>query len=209
MRLMILGATGAVGSQALGQALAEPAIEQVIAPTRRALTLHPKLLNPIVEFDRLPEEEAWWGVDAVVCALGSTIKQAGSVKRLRQIDLDYVIAAARLAKKAGCTTFVYNSSISASPKSLSYYLKIKAEVEKSLEALQFHSLTLVRPSILDAGERPDFRLMESLSLKLCRLIEPLMPKRWRPVKTSAVAACLLHAAMNREAGVRVVESEAL
>lgn len=206
-RLMILGATGAVGSQVLHKALADDSIEEVVAPTRRPLSEHPKLQNPIVDFDSLPRVASWWSVDAVICCLGTTARQAGSVKRFRQVDHDYVIAAAKLAKQAGCQTYVYNSSLAANSNSLSYYLKVKGEVEQSLSGLNFSSLTLVRPSILDAEARPDFRLMESLALKVCRIIEPVMPRRWRPVKTSLLGLCMLGLAKEAEAGEKVIESE--
>ena len=53
-RLLLLGATGLVGQQVLAQALADTGVAQVVAPTRRTLTPHPKLLNPIVDFKALP-----------------------------------------------------------------------------------------------------------------------------------------------------------
>ena len=208
-RVMVLGATGAVGSQILAQALASKQVEKVIAVTRRAIPEHPKLINPVVEFDNLPEEVSSWQVDAVVCALGSTLKKARSYAAFRCIDHDYVISAARLARNAGCTTFVYNSALGANPNSWSFYLKMKGEVEHSLRQLGFPSLTLVRPSILDAGKRADFRLMEAVGLTICRLIEPLLPQRWRPVKTDRLAECMLRAALNGELGVRVIESESI
>ena len=37
VRLLLLGATGAVGSEVLRMALAHPQVQQVVAPTRRAL----------------------------------------------------------------------------------------------------------------------------------------------------------------------------
>ena len=37
MNLLLLGATGLVGRNVLAQALANPAVTRVIAPTRRAL----------------------------------------------------------------------------------------------------------------------------------------------------------------------------
>ena len=74
-RLLILGATGLVGQQVLAQALADPSVVQVVAPTRRSLAPHPKLLNPIVDFKALPQAD-WWAADAVVCCLGTTLKLA-------------------------------------------------------------------------------------------------------------------------------------
>jgi uncharacterized protein YbjT (DUF2867 family) len=47
MKILILGATGLVGGHALAQALAQPAVTQVIAPTRKPLTKHDKLMNPM------------------------------------------------------------------------------------------------------------------------------------------------------------------
>ena len=65
-QLMLVGSTGLVGGQVLEQALADPAVARVVAPTRRSLVPHPKLLNPLVDFERLPEDADWWAVDSVV-----------------------------------------------------------------------------------------------------------------------------------------------
>ena len=54
--VMVAGATGLVGSHALRQALAHAQVARVVAPTRRALPTHPKLVNPVVDFERLPEQ---------------------------------------------------------------------------------------------------------------------------------------------------------
>ncbi len=47
MKILLLGATGLVGKNVLAQALAHPAITGVVAPTRRPLAPHPKLINPV------------------------------------------------------------------------------------------------------------------------------------------------------------------
>jgi hypothetical protein len=36
------------------------------SPTHRALPPHPKLENPVVDFNALPSDVAWWNVDAVL-----------------------------------------------------------------------------------------------------------------------------------------------
>ncbi|MCZ7009906.1 NAD-dependent dehydratase, partial [Salmonella enterica] len=79
MRVMLLGATGLVGGLTLRRLLDDPRCSAVIAPARRPLDLrHAKLENPVLAFDALPAEAGWARVDAVICALGSTIAQAGS-----------------------------------------------------------------------------------------------------------------------------------
>ncbi len=77
LRLLLVGASGAVGREVLAAALADPRIRQVVAPTRRPLPAHPRLLNPVVDFAALPADAPWWQVDAVICTLGTTIKTAG------------------------------------------------------------------------------------------------------------------------------------
>lgn len=204
-RLLLLGATGLVGQQVLTQALADPSVAQVVAPTRRTLTPHPKLLKPIVDFKALPQAD-WWAADAVVCCLGTTLKLAGSPAAFREVDHGHVLAAARLAHAAGTPTFALNSSLGASAGSGNLYLRTKGETEEGLAALGFASLTLVRPSLLDGGPRPDSRPGEAVGLCLFRLARPLIPERYRAVRTEAVARALLQAAQQAKPGRSWVEN---
>lgn len=204
-RLLILGATGLVGQQVLAQALADPSLVQVMAPTRRALAPHPKLLNVIVDFKALPHAD-WWAADAVVCCLGTTLKLAGSPAAFREVDHDHVLAAARLARAAGTPTFALNSSLGASAGSGNLYLRTKGETENGLAALGFTSLTLVRPSLLDGGPRPAVRPAEAVGLWLSRLARPLIPARYRAVRTEAVARALLQAVRAAKPGRCCVEN---
>ena len=204
-RLLILGATGLVGQQVLAQALADSSVARVVAPTRRALAPHPKLLNPIVDFKALPQAD-WWAADAVVCCLGTTLKLAGSPAAFREVDHDHVLAAARLARAAGTPTFALNSSLGAKAGSGNLYLRTKGETEDDLAALGFASLTLVRPSLLDGGPRPDSRPGEAVGLWLFRLARPLIPARYRAVRTEAVARALLQAVQKAPPGRHCVEN---
>ena len=75
--------------------------------------------------------------------------------------------------------------------------------------MDFRSLTLVRPSILDGGPRPDDRPGEVMGLLISRTFKPLIPKRLRAVKTSDVAAAMLQAALTAPVGQQVIESNAI
>lgn len=206
--LLILGATGLVGYQALQMALADERIALVIAPTRRPLTPHPKLRNPIVNFPALTDAD-WWKVDALICALGTTIKQAGSQTAFRAVDYQYVFDAAKLAKTAGCNSCVLNSSLGADPDSANFYLKVKGQIEQDLQGLGFKSLTLVRPSLLDGGPRPEPRYGEEIGLWFGKHLGQLIPARYRPVATSSVAKAMLSAALESKPGIFFIESEEL
>ena len=211
LSLLLVGATGAVGQAVLRQALAEKRITRIVAPTRRPLEAgfagDPRLLNPVIDFARLPEKATWWKVDAVVCTLGATIKVAGSQAAFAAIDRDLPIAIARLAHEAGATRYALNSSLGASVSG-SFYLRTKAEAEQGIIDLGFPSTTIVRPSLIDT-ERSESRSGEQVGLLFAHLLRPLIPRRYRAVSPEAIAAALLRGILEGQSGVRVVESEAL
>ena len=211
LSLLLVGATGAVGQAVLRQALAEKRITRIVAPTRRPLEAgfvgNPRLLNPVIDFARLPEEAAWWKVDAVVCTLGTTIKVAGSQAAFAAVDRDLPIAFARLAREAGATRYALNSSLGASARG-SFYLRTKAEAEQGIIDLGFASTTIVRPSLIDT-ERQDARLGEQAGLLFAQVLRPLIPRRYRAVSPEAIAAALLRGVLDGRPGTTAVESDAL
>lgn len=205
---LILGATGLVGQQLLQQALQDPTVSRVTAPTRKPLPPHAKLDNPIVDFAALPEQAAWWQADAMLCALGTTIRLAGSQENFTRIDHDYVIRAAQLALNAGCKTMVYNSSLGANPDASSFYLRSKGQTEAALQALGFTSLNIVRPSLL-GGKRSEHRPGEAIALRVLSCFELLIPRQYRIVPASRVAQCMHRMAMESCTGVHIQESAAI
>lgn len=204
---MIVGATGAVGRQVLAAALADPRIDEVIAPTRRALSPHAKLLNPVVDFAHLPTDVDWWQVDAVVCALGTTIKAAGSQAAFAAVDRDLPIQVAELARNAGATRYALNSSLGASLTG-NFYLRTKAQAEAGVREIGYPVFTIVRPSLIDA-RREQSRPGEFIGLVVARVLNPLIPSRYRAVKPEAIARALLEGVLSATPGEHVVESEQL
>ncbi|GFF08585.1 NAD-dependent dehydratase [Stenotrophomonas maltophilia] len=209
MRVMLLGATGLVGGLALPRLLDDPRCSGVVAPTRRPLGMtHGKLENPVLAFDALPTSPAWARVDAVICALGSTIAQAGSREAFHRIDHDYPLAFARLAQAQGAQTYVLNSAAGANPQSSIFYSRVKGELERDLRALGFHSLTLVRPGLI-GGERNEVRRGERLALMVLGALGPMLPRAWRINPASEIAKALVEAALAPRPGEHVVASSAL
>ena len=206
--ILLAGASGLVGQAVLKQCLADPRITQVFAPTRRALPTHAELLNPIVDFSALPEDAAWWKADAVICTLGTTIRQAGSKEAFRQVDHHYPLALATLAQRHGTPTFALTSAMGADPGSRIFYSRTKGELERDLSAMGFTSLTLVRPGLL-GGERATVRPRESFAMALLSAVEPVLPPRYRVVPAEQVAAVLLRSAMAAVPGIQVIESASI
>jgi len=206
--LLLVGATGLVGQSVLAQALADPRVTRLVAPTRRALPPHPKLLNPLVDFDALPAEAPWWSVDGVICTLGTTIKKAGSPSAFRRVDHDYPLAVATLSRRHGATAFALTSSLGADATSRTFYLRTKGEIENALRALAFPSLTMLRPSLI-GGDRAERRPSEALALRLLTALSFLTPRRYRIVPATRIAQKLLTSALAATPGTHVIESEAI
>lgn len=206
MKLLLVGATGLVGSHVLRLALADPRVSSVVAPVRRLLVEHPKLSAPLVDFDRLPADAAWWTADAVICTLGTTAKKAGSQAAFRQVDHDYPLAVARIARTRFVRAYVLNSAIGADAGSRFFYNRVKGQVEDALKREEFESLTLVRPGVI-GGHRNEFRFGERVLVLGLRLLAPLLPKRLRLNPAQAIAKKLLEAAINARPGVQIVTSD--
>lgn len=205
-RILLAGASGMVGREVLRQALADPRVDEIVAPARRPLAADAGLHNPLVDFDALPADAAWWKVEAVICTLGTTIRDAGSQAAFRKVDHDYPLAVARHALAHGATTFVLTSASGADADSRIFYSRTKGELERDLRALGYRSLCLVRPGLL-GGERERRRPLEHAGMQLLGAIGPLLPRRYRVVPAERVAATLLRMALDAEPGVRIVESE--
>lgn len=208
MKLLLLGASGLVGSHVLHRALADERIREVVAPSRRAMMGHPKLTAPVVDFDQLPADAPWWQADAVICALGTTMKQAGSKEAFRQVDHDYPLAIARLARQEGTPTYVLNSATGADAASRFFYNRVKGELERDLAGCGFASLTFVQPGLI-SGPRNEFRAGERAAECVLKTLGPLLPRRWRVNPADNIARALLEAAIEARAGVHIVRSAEL
>lgn len=206
MKILILGATGLVGGKVLEMALAHPDVTHVIAPVRRALSVvHEKLNAPTIDFDDFKHEAKDWQFDAVICALGTTMKKAKSKQAFKKIDYDYPLAFANLAKEKGCKIYALNSAMGVSAKSPFFYSKVKGQLEEKLQQLDFESLILVRPGLIE-GQRDEQRLGEEVALKLSLLVKPILPKSLHPNKAEDIAQALLSHTLHAQSGVQVVSA---
>lgn len=208
MKLLLVGATGLVGRQVLARALADPRVTAVVAPTRQPLPAHPKLQAPRVDFSDLPADVDWWSVAGVICALGTTMRHAGSREAFRRVDHDYPLAVAQHARAHGASAFALTSSFGADARSRNFYLRTKGEVEAAIGDCGYPSFTVVRPGLL-GGPRTEFRAGERLGLAILRVLGPLLPRRYRISPADHVARALLEAVVAARPGRRVIGAEEL
>lgn len=208
MRLLLVGSSGLVGQNVLRIALADPRVTEVVALVRRALPEQPKLLAPVVDFERLPEDAGWWRADAVICTLGTTMRAARSQEAFRRVDQHYPLAVARLARRHGTPAYVLNSAMGADPSSRFFYSRVKGEVERELSLLGFRSLTILRPGLI-GGRRQETRPAELLGGMVLGLLAPLLPRRLRINPAAGIARAMVDAAIVATPGERIIGSAEL
>jgi uncharacterized protein YbjT (DUF2867 family) len=206
--VLLCGATGLVGRECLELLAADPSFHRVVVITRRPLPpdmaaplRRARLEQHVIDFDTLEAHANLLRVDQIICALGTTMKQAGSKERFRQVDFEYPAAIARIGSEQGVGHMLLVTAIGANARSRIFYNRVKGELEDAVSALPYRSITIVRPSLL-LGERSEFRVGEEIGKRLSFLI----PGRYRPVASAAVAAALVQAAKEDRPGRRIIES---
>lgn len=204
-KLLLAGATGLIGTAALELLLADERVTHVVAPTRRSLPPHGKLLNPITTIEALPHDADWWAVDAAICALGTTRAQTPSVAEYRVIDHDYPLTIATLVRERGATGFALVSSMGANARSRFRYARTKGELEDAVDRLGFPSLTIARPGFL-GGVRSEHRPTEQAIASFLRFAAPILPACARINPASTVAALLVEAVLEGRAGRHIINS---
>lgn len=199
---IVVGATGLVGGALVEQLVGASHVGRVVTVTRRpAAHASPKVVNNVVDFERLDESAPAFQGDWLFSALGTTRKQAGSVAAQRRVDVDYQLAAARIAASNGVAHYLLVSSSMADANSRNAYLRMKGELEQAVLALPFRRVSIFQPALLlgararpRAGERLAGAIMPAL-----RFLPGL--RRYRPIRGEQVAARMVGVSQSPGAGV--------
>ena len=218
---IIAGSTGLVGSHCLHFLLSSPEYSRITALVRRSSGItDPKLHEQIVDFATLPDLPV---ADDVFCALGTTMRQAGSQAEFRKVDLEYVLRLAERTLAAGAKQFLLVSSVGADAESRNFYLQTKGQVEGMLRVLLRYpsdlelplrsdkeleqALHIFRPSFL-VGERKRTRPGERIGMTIAEffkfaMVGPL--RKYRPIRAELVAKAMVKAAHLGSPGIHVYE----
>ena len=199
MKVALFGSTGLIGKNVLKLLVRLDQVEHVYCPVRRVpepaetgiLEGAAKIDFEVVNFEHVDTlREKFAGLDAAICCLGTTIKQAGSKPAQEKIDVRLPLSLAAVAKKAGVRHFLCVSAQGANTHSPFFYNRLKGMLEEGLTMMNFEALTLVRPSLL-LGKHKDKRFGEELMQKIFGRHLAILPARIRPVFAESVAAHLV------------------
>ncbi len=206
--LLLVGATGMVGS-----AVVRAAPEGLHILARRPADVLPAgVRQTVVPTEGWAEAIAKAAPDVVASALGTTIRQAGSQAAFRAVDHDLLLAVAKAARDAGARHFITVSSVGASARSASFYLRTKGEVEEALGAMGFERVDILRPGLLTGERRGPFRAGEAMAMIAAPLTDALMQgrmRRYRSVPGETVARAMLSLAAGGGSGRHVHEHDGI
>lgn len=209
-KAILIGANGLIGQELLKQLIAHSQYQEIIVLVRKLLPLqHEKIKQIIVDFDVIDQYTDLIYGDVIFSCLGSTKKKTPNLKDYQKIDHDYPLNIAKIAFKNGIEQFHLVSAIGADSTSSNFYLQMKGKTEVDLKRIGFKSTYIYQPSLLD-GERKEKRPLERFTIKLMRIINPLLTgslKNYRSIKASTVASAIVNASIINQIGLFIYPTE--
>ena len=207
MKALIIGATGATGSDLLELLLADSKTESVEIFVRRSPEIkHDKLTVHLIDFDKPEQWSHRVKGDILFSCLGTTLKDAGSKAAQWKVDHDYQYLFAKAAKENGVGSCVLVSSVNASAKSPIFYARMKGELEEDVRRLGFPRLIIFRPPSLIRRESD--RTMERVGVRVLRFLNRLgLLRSMQPMPTDLLAEAMLHAAGSSGKGEHYLEPQ--
>ena len=199
---LVLGATGVVGMELVRELCDSPDYDEVEAWARREIGFcHPKLRARIIDFEGI-SDIAPHKFDEIFCALGTTMKQAGSRGQFYRVDVSYPVNIAKWGIASGARRFALISSQGANERSRFFYLRAKGKAEKKIAALKYESVQIARlPAI--KSEREQVRMGELFTIWLFGLLPKFILTNYRPMSAKDIAAAVIAAAQTEANGVQI------
>jgi uncharacterized protein YbjT (DUF2867 family) len=186
--VVLLGATGAVGSHVARTLTTMPDVARIAVLARRPLEGVPseKIHQSMIDvFDPSSYEGDLPGRHAAICTLGVGEPSKVTREAFVRIDKEAVLAFASACRSAGVRHFQLLGSVGANPKSRSFYLRPKGELEEGLKSLGFERLSLFRPSmILTPTNR--YGMTQALALAVTPHLKPVLAGGLRKYRGIAV-----------------------
>jgi uncharacterized protein YbjT (DUF2867 family) len=196
MKIIVTGATGLVGAEVIRQAIADESIREIIALSRKPLSLtHPKLktINHPDFLDYTAVADVFRDADACLWCLGVSQSQV-TKEQYHTITYDYTVRAANAMLVANPTVtflFVSGEGADSTEKSKTLFARVKGKTENALQKLPFKKLIIARPGgIKPIHKNPNTSFFNKLMIPLFPVMEFIMPSM--VISSVELAKALLH-----------------
>jgi len=189
--------------------LADDQYEKVVIVTRKPIEFkHAKLIQKQIDFDLIESLKLDFKVDDVFCALGTTIKTAGSQDAFYKVDYTYVVNLGKWCDTHGVKRFLIVSAMGANSKSGIFYNRVKGEMESAVSQLKIPQKMIFRPSLL-MGDRKEKRGGEKIAQVVMGglgflFVGPLL--KYKGIHADVVASSMIKTAKQDLPGFKIYES---
>lgn len=209
MKALLIGATGATGSDLLELLLKDEAFDRVDVFVRKAIAIqHEKLHVHVINFDQISEWQHLIQGDVLFSCLGTTLKAAGSKDAQWKIDYDYQYSVAKAARDNGVQNMVLVSAAMASPDSRFFYNRMKGQLELDVKKLGFAHLHIFNPPML--LRKNSDRKAEIFAAKVIKALNSIgLLKAQTPLPTEILAQALIHASKDKKSSFQQYEANAI
>jgi len=206
LRIVMIGATGAVGSEVVRALQRDGALDQLSLLGRSAFkgSLDERIVQHQVD---VLSPASYAGLleshDCAICTLGVGQPSKMSKAEFTRIDRDAVIDFAMACKAAGVRHFQLLSSVGADPGSRSFFLRSKGELQERLKALDFERLSLFQPSMI-LTDKNRYGVLQAMTLIVWPLLGPFMIgplRRFRGIHVSQLGQAFAKDVRTQRTGV--------
>ena len=126
----------------------------------------------IGDYNSLAGVKSEIAADEVFIALGTTKKNSPKKAEYYQVDHDYPVLAARMAKERGAKSVFLVTAVGANPNSKFFYVRTKGETERDVIALNFEHTHIFRPSMIMGNRKEKRSLLEEVLIRVLVCFEP-------------------------------------
>lgn len=186
-KAIIIGASGAVGSNVLNGLLQSELCESVISLNRRNLDLNKlkwntsKFRQEIVDFNNLANNQnLFQGIDSAFCTLGVGEPSKVSKEEFWKVDVEYATSFARLCAESGVKYFSLLSAVDANHDSKMYYLKAKGILQERIINIGFKGVFLFQPSLL-VTDKDRYGILQKITQITFPIFTPLLPAKYHQI----------------------------
>ncbi len=205
LSVLILGASGAVGSHVLRWLVANPQIGSITSLGRRTISgfsIEKVRQKEIDIFDPKSYVELLPGHVVAICTLGVGQPSKMGKDEFVKIDKLAVIDFAKACKKAGIRHFELLGSVGANPNSSSFYLRSKGELVAALQVLDFERLSIFQPSMIITPTNR-YGISQGILLRIWPLLSPLLLgglRKYRGIQVASLGKAIAKNVLNPSKG---------
>lgn len=194
---IILGASGLTGGLLLEKLINDDRYDTIKLFSRSRIEGLPnKVHQNIGNLLKLDQFKNEFTADEVYCCIGTTAKKTPDKKRYKDIDYGIPVAAAKLAKENGISTYLVVSAMGANKKSKVFYNRTKGEMEQDVVNQGIPNTSILRPSLI-GGQRDEQRMLEKIGLVVFKAIQPLFfgpLKKYKIINAETIAQAMVNLA---------------